>query len=136
MFVPTGSASTASGFISNSSLPQIGTSSTLQPNGDTVAQAWTQWWARGFANSAPLPLNLAVAPGDRVLSVLTAMDSQNVILAMVNLSTLTAMVVAATAPTVTLDGTNATPQIAGATAESAGRRLSYTLKLTAIPGFR
>lgn len=117
----------------DSSLPQIGTSSTLQPNGDTVAQAWTQWWARGFANSAPLPLNLAVAPGDRVLSVLTAMDSQNVILAMVNLSTLTAMVVAATAPTVTLDGTNATPQIAGATAEWIVERPAIPI-VPAFPG--
>ena len=54
----------------------MGTVSTLQSNGSTIVQAWTQWWARGIANTAPLPLGLAVAPGDQVLSVLTASNSQ------------------------------------------------------------
>jgi peptidase A4-like protein len=112
----------------DSSLPQIGTVSTLQANGATTAQAWTQWWARGIANTAPLPLGLAVAPGDQVLSVLTALDTQTVIFVMVNLSTMTSMAVMGTAPTVTLpDGTNATPDIAGATAE-------WIVERPAIPG--
>src|SRR5262249_34146424 len=102
----------------DSSLPQVGTVSTLQANGATTAQAWTQWWARGIKNPAPLPLGLAVAPGDLVLSVLTAWDAQTVIFVMVNLSTMTGTVVQGTTPTVTLpDGTKATPDIAGATAE-------------------
>ena len=112
----------------DSSLPQIGTVSTLQTDGNTVAQAWTQWWVRGIASTAPLPLGLAVAPGDQVLSVLTASDPQNVILVMVNLSTMTGMAVMGTAPTVTLpNGTQATPDIAGATAE-------WILERPAIPG--
>ena len=112
----------------DSSLPQIGTVSMLQSDGSTVAQAWTQWWARGIANTAPLPLGLAVAPGNQVLSVLTASDPQNVIFVMVNLSTMTGMAVMGTAPTVTLpNGTKATPDIAGATAE-------WILERPAIPG--
>src|SRR5262249_46126254 len=43
----------------------------------------TQWWARGIANTAPvrLPPPFTVAPGDQVLSVLTASDPQNVVFA-------------------------------------------------------
>ncbi len=112
----------------DSSLPQIGTVSTLQASGATTAQAWTQWWARGIANAAPLPLGLAVAPGDHILSVLTASDPETVIFVMVNLSTMTSMAVMGTAPTVPLpDGTNATPQIAGATGE-------WIVERPAIPG--
>jgi hypothetical protein len=101
----------------DSSLPQIGTSSTLPAGGGpTTAQAWIQWWARGM-DTVPVPLGLAVAPGNQVLSVLTAWDPQTVTLVMVNLSTMQAQAVEATAPMVKLDGTMATPQIAGATAE-------------------
>jgi hypothetical protein len=101
----------------NSSLPQIGTSSTLQANGSTTAEAWTQWWARGIPNAKPQPLGLAVAPGNQVLAVLTAWDAQNVIFVMVNLTDMTAMAVKGTAPTVPVNGICATPDIAGATAE-------------------
>ena len=60
--------------------------------------------------------------------MLTASDPQNVILVMVNLSTMTGMAVMGTAPTVTLpNGTQATPDIAGATAE-------WILERPAIPG--
>jgi hypothetical protein len=115
-------------FYLNSSLPQIGTLSQLQANGTTIAQAWTQWWARGIANTVPVPLGLGVAPGTQVLSVLTAIDSRTVILVMVNLSTMTAMPAMATAPPVQLpDGTTATPEIAGATAE-------WIVERPAIPG--
>ena len=63
-----------------------------------------------------------------MLSVLTASDAQTVIFVMVNLSTMTSMAVMGTAPTVTLpDGTNATPDIAGATAE-------WIVERPAIPG--
>ena len=111
----------------DSSLPQIGTVSTLQADGSTVAQAWTQWWARN-TSTAPVPLGLAVAPDDRVLSVLTAWDPQNVVFVMVNLSTMTGMAVMGTAPTVTLpNGTQARPDIAGATAE-------WILERPAVPG--
>jgi hypothetical protein len=111
----------------DSSLPQIGTASTLLANGATDAQAWTQWWARN-TSTAPLPLGLAVTPGDQVLSVLTASDPQTVICVMVNLSTMTGMAVEGTAPTVPLpDGSNATPDIAGATAE-------WIVERPAIPG--
>lgn len=111
----------------DSSLPQIGTVSKLRANGATTAQAWTQWWARGIANPVPLPLGLAVVPGNRVLSVLTAWDAQTVIFVMVNLSTMTGMAVKGDAPTITQDGINATPDIAGATAE-------WIVERPAIPG--
>jgi hypothetical protein len=61
-----------------------------------------------------------VAPGDRILSVLTASDPTTVNCIMVNLtpSPPTAIVAQASAPTVVLrDGTNVQPSIAGATAE-------------------
>ena len=112
----------------DSSLPQIGTVSTLEANGVTTAQAWTQWWARGNTNTAPLPLGLVVAPGDQVLSVLTALDPGTVNFVMVNLSAMTAIAVQGSAPTVTLpNGIQATPDIAGATAE-------WIVERPAIPG--
>ncbi len=115
-------------FYLDSSLPQIGTLSQLQANGTTTAQAWTQWWARYSNYTVPVPLGLGVAPGDQVLCVLTATDPQTVIFVMVNLSTLHAIAVMATAPTVTLPNqTQATPDIAGATAE-------WIVERPAIPG--
>jgi hypothetical protein len=102
----------------DSSLPQMGTVSIRQADGTTTAQAWIQWWASGVLNSAPLPLGLAVNPGNEVLCVLTAWDPQTVICVMVNLSSNVAMAVQGTAPSVTLpDGTMVRPSIAGATAE-------------------
>jgi hypothetical protein len=104
----------------NSSLPQMGTVSILQPNNTTTAQAWTQWWARGSADPTPVPLGLAVAPGDQVLCVVTAQDPMTVYCVMVNLTPFppTGTVVKSTVPNVTLpDGTTVQPSIAGATAE-------------------
>ena len=104
----------------DSSLPQIGTQSTLQANGTIKAEAWTQWWARDLlTNKPPLPLpNFAVAPGDQVAAVLTVIDPQTVNCVMVNLSLLTGTSVVATSPPVILpDSTIAMPEIAGATAE-------------------
>jgi hypothetical protein len=102
----------------DSSLPQMGTVSIRQPDGTTTAQSWMQWWARGVANSAPVPIGLAVNPGNQVFCVLTAWDPQTVIGVMVNLSTGTGTVAKGTSPTVTLpDGSMVQPDIAGSTAE-------------------
>jgi hypothetical protein len=106
----------------DSSLPQIGTVSTLVANTTTTtAQSWVQWWARGNASTAPLPIGLPVSPGDSVLSVLTALDPQTVVFVMVNLTTTpwpTGVAVLGTSPPVTLpDNTVVHPDIAGATAE-------------------
>jgi Peptidase A4 family len=106
----------------DSSLPQIGTQSTLQADGTTTAEAWVQWWARGGANDPPLLLPVGfVSPGDTVLCVLTALSPQTAIFVMVNLSATpwpTAMAVMGSAPLVTLpNGTTVEPTIAGATAE-------------------
>jgi hypothetical protein len=119
----------------DSSLPQIGTSSTLQADGAITAQAWTQWWARerGINNTPPTPLPppFNVAPGDQVMAVLTVNDPRTVTCVMVNLSTQplpTATSVNATVPSVQLpDGTMAIPEIAGATAE-------WIVERPAIPG--
>jgi hypothetical protein len=104
----------------DSSLPQMGTVSILQPDGTTTAESWAQWWARSSADTAPVPLGLAVAPGDNVACVLTAWSSTSVRGVMVNLSTSppTAVPVMMDAPMVTLpDGSSVQPEIAGATAE-------------------
>jgi Peptidase A4 family len=107
----------------DSSLPQIGTQSTLQANGTIKAEAWTQWWARDLlTNKPPAPLpNFAVAPGDQVAAVVTVIDPQTVNCVMINLSARpwpTVTSVMATSPPVRLpDKTIAMPEIAGATAE-------------------
>ena len=119
----------------DSSLPQIGTSSTLNADGTITAQAWTQWWARGRGINntppAPLPPPFNVAPGDQVMAVVTVNDPRTVTCVMVNLSSQplpTATSVNATAPPVPLqDGTTAFPEIAGATAE-------WIVERPAIPG--
>ncbi len=104
----------------DSSLPQMGTVSILQPDGTTTAESWVQWWARGSGNTAPVPLGLTVAPGDIVASVLTALSPTSAWAVMVNLSTSppTAVPIMMVAPMVTLpDGSTVQPEIAGATAE-------------------
>ena len=106
----------------DSSLPQIGTTSTLQADASTAASAWIQWWARGNADDQPpMPIALTLNPGDEVLCVLTAWDPRTVVGVLVNLDTKplpTAMAVGVTAPTATLpDGRTIIPEIAGATAE-------------------
>jgi hypothetical protein len=112
----------------DSSLPQIGTSSTLPAGGGpTTPHAWTQWWARGIKKTVPVPLGLAVAPGNQVLAVLTALNTRTVIVVMVNLSMMQAMAVKAAAPPVNVDGVTARPEIAGATAE-------WIVERPAIPG--
>jgi len=104
----------------DSSLPQIGTATTLQLDGSLSVDAWTQWWARGNKNTVPLPIGIVVNPGDQVLCVLTASDPQTVVFVIVNLSSKTPVVtpVVGTAPPVTLpDKSTVYPEIAGATAE-------------------
>jgi hypothetical protein len=51
----------------DSSLPQIGTQSTLQGDGTTTAEAWVQWWARGGANDPPLTRRVRVAGRHRIV---------------------------------------------------------------------
>jgi hypothetical protein len=97
----------------DSSLPQIGTATTLKPNTPLSALAWTQWWERDDPNTAPAPMNLAVSPGDEVLCVLTALNPQKVAFVIVNLTTQQLMPVIGSAPTDVLP----VPSIAGATAE-------------------
>jgi hypothetical protein len=106
----------------DSSLPQIGTVSTLEADGSSTAGAWIQWWARWSKDDKPpLPINLAVQPGDEMLCVLTAWDARTVIGVVVNLTANPrpkAKVVWGIAPAVKLpDWRMVTPEIAGATAE-------------------
>ena len=104
----------------DSTLPQMGTVSKLEADGTITAEAWTQWWARGGMSFPPMPIGLAVAPGDDVLCVITAWDSKSVICVMVNLSAgpPRGMAVWMDSPPVELpDGSTVHPDIAGATAE-------------------
>ena len=104
----------------DSSLPQIGTTSILHPDGTISALAWTQWWARRDPLTAPVPLGLPVEPGHKVACVLSAIGPHDVVGVMVNLGTdpPTAMVFKGSAPTVTLeDGRTTRPEVFGATAE-------------------
>ncbi|TGD96727.1 G1 family glutamic endopeptidase [Methylobacterium nonmethylotrophicum] len=64
------------GFYRNASLPQIGTLQTWDGQRARY-ETWVQWWARGEAN-APLPLGLAVAPGDAVSAIVTLLDPATV----------------------------------------------------------
>ena len=105
----------------DSSLPQVGTASVLNPDLSTTAYTWTQWWAHNGTNIGPFQTGLPVSPGDQVLCVLTALDPQSVVSVTVNLSATplpTAVVAFGTSPPVGLpDGTTVNPDIAGATAE-------------------
>jgi Peptidase A4 family len=85
-----------------------------------VAAAWTQWWARNDASTAPAPLGLAVDPGDEVACVVTAWNPRTVRCVMVNRSKHphTGMAAWMCSPPVKLpDNTTTHPAIAGATAE-------------------
>ena len=42
----------------NSSLPQMGTATTLNSSGPPTAEAWTQWWARRNSGTVPYPSDL------------------------------------------------------------------------------
>jgi hypothetical protein len=105
----------------NSSLPQIGTMSTYDETapGYTTAQAWTQWWDRENPDKTlPVPLPLAVDPGDCVMAHLTAVGPQLVHLCMVNLTKHHCMAVWASSPSVRLHNGLVVPlEISGATAE-------------------
>ena len=104
----------------DSSLPQIGTTSILDPDGTIRAFAWAQWWARRDPLTAPAPFNLPVEPGHKVACVLSATGPHDVVGVMVNLSAdpPTAVAFQASAPTVTLeDGRTTRPEVFGATAE-------------------
>ena len=104
----------------DSSLPQIGTTSILHPDGAISAFAWAQWWARRDPLTAPAPFNLPVEPGHKVACVLSVIGPHDVVGVMLNLSAdpPTAVAFQACAPTVTLeDGRTTRPEVFGATAE-------------------
>lgn len=106
----------------DSSLPQVGTTSILQPDGTRRAEAWVQWWARDEMSLQLVVLPLPVAPGQPVLCVLTVLDTQLVACVAVNLGTdpFTAQAVSIIPPMARLPGTGdgtARPSVTGATAE-------------------
>lgn len=64
----------------HASLPQIGTTQIAGTGGlGNLApyHAWFQWWERDHT-SAPVPLDVTVAPGDRVAALLTVLDPTTV----------------------------------------------------------
>jgi hypothetical protein len=104
----------------DASLPQIGTTSILQPDGARRAEAWVQWWARDELGLQLVVLPLAVEPGQTVLCVVTVLGPQEVACVAVNLSAspVTAQAVSIIPPLAPLPGGGtARPSITGATAE-------------------
>lgn len=102
----------------DASLPQIGTTAILHPDGTKGAEAWVQWWARDEAGLKILVLPLPVAPGQSVACVVTVIGPQQVGCIIVNLSTLTAMALSFTPPFAHVPGGGmAKPRVSGATAE-------------------
>ncbi|HEV7258737.1 MAG TPA: G1 family glutamic endopeptidase [Bosea sp. (in: a-proteobacteria)] len=71
----------------DSSLPQIGTKQRCGPGlaGQPEYYAWFQWWARG-QDTEEEPLELPVAPGDRISAILTVADAYSVICNLKNIT--------------------------------------------------
>lgn len=103
----------------DSSLPQVGTTSILQPDGTRWAQAWVQWWARDELSLKLIPMTLKVQPGQPVLCVLTVQGPQEVVCVVINCGVVpfTAQAVQVCPPFAKVSGGSARPSIAGATAE-------------------
>jgi hypothetical protein len=104
----------------DASLPQVGTTSILQPDGTRRAEAWVQWWARDELGLQLVVLPMAVQPGQPVLCVLTVLGPQEVACVVVNLGAdpITAQAVSIIPPLAALPGGgSARPSISGATAE-------------------
>jgi hypothetical protein len=104
----------------DSSLPQMGTSSILQPDGKTVrVDPWVQWWAADDLNPKVVPIPITVEPGDMVACILTVCDPHTVHCVMTNLNPAhpDTQVIEATAPPVPDGGVTAQPSVTGATAE-------------------
>lgn len=102
----------------DASLPQMGTTAILQPDGTKRAEAWVQWFARDEVGLKLLVLPLPVTPGQTVACVVTVIGPQQVGCIIVNLSTLTAMALSFTPPFANLPGGGmAKPRVSGATAE-------------------
>jgi hypothetical protein len=116
----------------DSSLPQMGTTSTLQ-GGMVVASAWTQWWARDSVNIGPIPLGIPVAPGDEVACIIGTLGPHDVLCIMVNLTypLPIATAVKIHAPLEQPPGyAPGTPRVEGATAEWIVERPRYLGKAT------
>lgn len=102
----------------DSSLPQIGTTATVNPAG-TDYSAWTQWWARDTTNTEPTPLNFVVAPGDLIGGAVFVRDPFTVGMVLINLSSVLpiCLPVTVTSPWVPHSGLMKQPRIAGGSAE-------------------
>ncbi len=63
----------------DSSLPQIGTAQFVNPSSGPPFFTWWQWWLRDNAQTyKPSQLNVAVAPGERVLASLRVLSETQV----------------------------------------------------------
>ena len=104
----------------DSSLPQVGVTSILQPDGTRRAEAWVQWWARDEMNIQIVVLPIPVQPGQTVACVLTVLGPQEVACVVVNLSAMpvTVQAVSIIPPMAKAAGGGpARPSVTGATAE-------------------
>ena len=57
------------------SLPQMGTTAILQPDGTKRAEAWVQWFARDEVGLKLLVLPLPVTPGQTVACIVTVIGA-------------------------------------------------------------
>ncbi|HEY0204051.1 MAG TPA: G1 family glutamic endopeptidase [Acetobacteraceae bacterium] len=100
----------------DSSLPQIGTSSVLLPDGKVRVDPWLQWWARDDPDPKVTPISIPIEAGDLVACALLAYDPHTVwcLIANLNPARPHLRTISGIAPTIPLGGV---PSISGATAE-------------------
>ncbi len=102
----------------DSSLPQIGTTATVNP-GSVDYSAWTQWWARDTNNTGPVPLAVPVAAGDLMGGAVFVRDPFTVGMVLINLDAVlpVCMPVTVTSPPVLRPTGMQQPRISGGSAD-------------------
>jgi hypothetical protein len=71
----------------NSSLPQIGTTQAIDPNGNIDYHAWYQWWERGQTNPRPHKIrHFGISADDEIFSHVQTVNATHVIVSIAKLN--------------------------------------------------